>query len=243
MTIPAVPLAQGILQLFQTQVQVRYETPLPKREGFLLVVSNHRSFLDAPILISALARPLSLICHYYLGQVPLLNEVVRQLGGMPLGPGGKGWPRLFTQTKAQLQAGEVVAIFPEGGQIMTQFSLPNQGSGFKRGFVHLALRSGIENLALVPVAIVSKEEVQGPFFPVQLLRLFDNQEPLFQAEGWHPYVVYQRVRLMVGEPQRLTAQDYAQYRAGQVVAVTQRISLELTQRTRQLTRQGLVEPW
>ncbi|WP_287128867.1 1-acyl-sn-glycerol-3-phosphate acyltransferase [Candidatus Cyanaurora vandensis] len=239
----ALDVAQGFLQLFQTQVQVRYETPLPIGEGCLFVVGNHRSFLDAPLLMGALGQPVHIVCHYYLSQVPLINELIQQLGGVHLGQGGQGWGQLFRQTSQYLQQGEHMAIFPEGAARITRLGLADQPSEFSRGFVHLALRSAVTELPLVPVAIVSRREQSGPLFPLSLLQLFDNREPTFQRPGWHPYVLYERVLLMVGRPRRLTASEQYGYRHGNARQITAQLTEEFQTQTRILTARGYQERW
>ncbi|WP_187293829.1 lysophospholipid acyltransferase family protein [Gloeobacter kilaueensis] len=232
-----------MLELFRTQVHVTYQQPLPAHEGCLLVVSGHRSFLDAPVLLWGMGRPIRLVCHHYLGQVPLVNELVRQLGGFHMGPQGQGWSQLFARAAGFLQAGTHVAIFPEGAQLITTASRPAQVARFRRGFAHLALRSGIVGLPVVPVAIVSRREASGPLVPLRLLSLFDQSEPMFQRSGWHPYVVYEQVELRVGSPRRLVADEFERYRSGEAAAVTAALASEMEQAARQLTASGATHPW
>jgi 1-acyl-sn-glycerol-3-phosphate acyltransferase len=52
-------------------------------QGVAIVVSNHRSFLDAPILIQALGKTLPIACHHYMGKTPLLRELIGELGYSP----------------------------------------------------------------------------------------------------------------------------------------------------------------
>lgn len=234
-TLPPVELSRWLLGIFQTRVHIHYKEPLPAHEGCLLVVSNHRSFLDAPALIWALRRPVHLVCHHYLAQVPVINELVRQLGGFHLGPGGQGWSRLFAEASGYLRSGSHVAIFPEGAQLITQDSYPNQGAPFRRGFAHLALRSGIADLAVVPVAVVSRREVSGPLVPLWFLSLFDSREPTFKRPGWHPYVLYEQVEIVVGRARRLTDSEVYRYRHGEAAQVTASLTEEMQKAARQLT--------
>ncbi|WP_218082039.1 lysophospholipid acyltransferase family protein [Anthocerotibacter panamensis] len=242
-TLPPLELAHGILRVFHTQVHIRYQTPLPTDEGLLFIVGNHRSFLDAPLLIWSLGQPVHLICHYYLSQVPILNEVVRQLGGVHLGPGGGGWGQVFRKAGHYLQRNSHVAIFPEGAQLITRSSQANQSAPFSRGFAHLAFRSRVKNLALVPVAIVSRDERTGPLAPLRLLSLFDRQEPRFRETGWHPCVLYERVSLMVGTPRRVTTAELYDYQRGRATQVTTGLAREMEEATQALTRWGCREPW
>jgi 1-acyl-sn-glycerol-3-phosphate acyltransferase len=226
-----------------TRVRVRHVERLPRDEGCLLVVANHRSFLDAPLLLWGLHKPMQFVCHHYLAQVPVVNELVRQLGGFHMGPGGQGWSRLFAQAGRFMRTGRDVVIFPEGAELITRDSAPGQGGSFRRGFAHLAMRSGVEDLAIVPVSIVSHGEARGPLVPLWLLSLFDASEPMFRREGWHPYVLYERAEVVVGEPRRVSAGERARYRSGDAAQITAALAREMEQATRALTCESLRKPW
>jgi 1-acyl-sn-glycerol-3-phosphate acyltransferase len=49
-----------------------YENRIPQDVN-LLVVNNHRSFMDAPVLMEALSSPIHFACHHYMGQVPIMR--------------------------------------------------------------------------------------------------------------------------------------------------------------------------
>jgi hypothetical protein len=98
-------LAQLLLTLFQTEVWVEGKEHVPA--GPLVVVSNHRSFLDAPVLIAGLDRPIRFACHYYLAQVPLLREIALALDCIPLKQGSRQQIHFFRQAQASLAAGGV----------------------------------------------------------------------------------------------------------------------------------------
>jgi 1-acyl-sn-glycerol-3-phosphate acyltransferase len=236
-------LAFWILEAFRTQVRVYHCAELPQGEGCLLVVANHRSFLDAPLMLWGFQHPVHLVSHHYLAQVPLVNQLVEHLGGFHLGPSGRGRSKLFRQAAQYLYQGEHVAIFPEGAELIAQESSPIQGAAFRRGFAHLALRSGIANLPIVPVAIVSRQEASGPIFPLPLLRMLDSSEPMFQRDGWHPLVIYQRVELYIGEPRRIRPEEIERYRGGQAASVTAALAQEMQEAAHQLTLAGTQYPW
>jgi 1-acyl-sn-glycerol-3-phosphate acyltransferase len=232
-----------MLEMFRTRVRVRHRLRLPRDRSFLLVVGSHRSFLDAPLLLHGLGKPVRFVCHPYLAQVPVVSDLVRQIGGFYMGAGGRGWAQLFTQAARFLRGGSHVAIFPEGAQLITQPTRPGQVGTFRRGFAHLALRAGIVGLPIVPVAIVSHRELSGPMAPLRLLSLFDASEPMFQREGWHPFVLYERVDLVIGEPRRIGADELARYRGGEAAAVTASLARELQRSTVALAAEGLAQPW
>jgi 1-acyl-sn-glycerol-3-phosphate acyltransferase len=205
------PWSKLILDSFKLTMFVEHQNRIPL-DATVIVVSNHRSFMDALILIQAVQKPLRIACHYYMGQVPFLRELVFSLGCFPLAkPNQKG--RRFLKQGSQILANrQWLGIFPEGAKPMVKLSSPGEVGEFDPGFAHLALRGQIDNLIILPVAIAPQQEkVQGTF-PLELLRLFDAEEPLFRGSDWHPVVIYQRVNVFIGHPYRITSQEKAAYK-------------------------------
>jgi 1-acyl-sn-glycerol-3-phosphate acyltransferase len=202
-----------------TQMFVHHQQRIPQ-ESPVLVVSNHRSFLDPVLLTAALGRSIRFACHHYMGQVPVIREFVTTFGAFPLAAPEHRQQHFFSQATAMLQGGEMVGVFPEGAEPMVEFTQPNTMGKFQRGFAHLALRASVRNLAVLPVAIASMEEESvRSGLPLKLLSLFDPSEPLFDRPGWHPVIVYQRVNVLIGRPYWITVDRQQQYRGKQAKAV------------------------
>lgn len=182
-----------------TKVSLHHPERIPATKS-ILVVSNHRSLLDAPLLMAALNRPVRFACHHYMSRVPILREMVSVMGAFPLDAPGERQHQFFRKSVEFLQSGQAVGIFPEGAQPMVQVKRANQLSPFHRGFAHLALGAQVRDLAILPVAIASTEEDKHPVAPLKLFNLFDPTEPLFNCGGWHSAVVYRRVHLLIGYP-------------------------------------------
>ncbi len=72
-------ISQWLLAALSTKIFRYYEDRIPQ-DASVLVVSNHRSFMDAPILMAALSNPIRFACHHYMGQVPIMREIVTGLG-------------------------------------------------------------------------------------------------------------------------------------------------------------------
>lgn len=98
---------------------------------------------------------------------------------------------------------------------MVKPTLPHKLESFQRGFAHLAMRSLIPNLAILPVAIVSQKESVYPGIPLPLLHFFDPSEPLFDQLGWHPLIVYHEVKVLMGHPLLITPAYQEQYQGKQ----------------------------
>jgi 1-acyl-sn-glycerol-3-phosphate acyltransferase len=211
------PIARGFLATLGTRLFVYHEDRIPL-DSPVLVVSNHRSFMDAAVLTAALGRPIRFACHHYMGQVPILREIVTQLGCFPLAEPERRSQSLVRQGSELLRSQQVVGIFPEGAQPMLQETQPWEVGSFHRGFAHLALRSDVPNLAVLPVAISSTQETVQPAVPVKFLSLFDPSEPLFDGWSWHPMVVYHRLRVSIGRPYWITQSDRQHYQGRQAKA-------------------------
>jgi 1-acyl-sn-glycerol-3-phosphate acyltransferase len=190
----------------------------------LLIVSNHRSLLDAPLLMTAISRPVRFVCHYYMSQVPLLQQGITLMGAIPLEAGQRRQSSFFQQSARILQSNQVLGMFPEGADPMVKVNAPHQLSPFHRGFAHLALRVPVDDLAILPVAIASRDEKQGKLAPLALFRRFDPSEALFQSDGWHSAIIYRHVDVFFGYPLLIDEGLRSRYRGSSGVAVAREIT-------------------
>lgn len=201
----SVALSRLLLSLCGTQVWVRGREHLP--QGAAVIISNHRSFLDAPLLIQALNRPIRFACHYYLTQVPGLREIALGLGCIPLSQGRRNQMRFFRRAECHLRQQELIGLFPEGADRIARPSLSHEIGAFQSGFAHLALRSQVDPLPIVPVVIRVEQEWSAPPVPLEFFRWFDTAEPLFQGNGMHPVVVYRTVSVTIAPPLWISARE------------------------------------
>ncbi len=84
---------------------------LPKQGGVLLV-SNHISYLDVFLLGLPLTRPLNYVARSTLF-LPVLANLIRSVGGFPIQRDGLGASGL-KETLRRLKHGGIVTLFPEG---------------------------------------------------------------------------------------------------------------------------------
>ncbi|NJM99132.1 MAG: 1-acyl-sn-glycerol-3-phosphate acyltransferase [Phormidesmis sp. RL_2_1] len=189
-----------------------------------LMIANHRSFLDAPLLMVAAAKPVHFACHHYMAQVPVMRNMVKALGCFPLDEPEQRGRTFFKQATHFLRSQESIGVFPEGTDPMVNIAPSNQVGQFHRGFAHLALRAPIANLQVVPAAIVALEEKQQPTIPFKWLSLFDPSEPLFEQSGLHPAVIYQQVAVTIGQPIAIDEVWHQAYRGRQASHIASELS-------------------
>jgi 1-acyl-sn-glycerol-3-phosphate acyltransferase len=212
-------LSQSILQLMAINLQVSGRHHIPS-DVPLLIVSNHRSALDGPVLMQGLQRNIAFVCHQYMANVPVLRDVVSRFGAFPL----DSPHRFFREGYRRLRQSQAIGIFPEGAQPMVQLQLPRHVNPFHRGFAHLALRAPVETLAILPVALISDEKGFESPIPLSLLSWFDPTEPLFQKGGGHPIVIYQNVEVSIGAPIWVTPRDRRRYQGNQGIDYAQQLT-------------------
>jgi 1-acyl-sn-glycerol-3-phosphate acyltransferase len=231
-------ISQWSLAALSTKMFRYYENRIP-HDASVLVVSNHRSFMDALILMAALSNPIRFACHHYMGQVPILRELVTdQLGCFPLADTHKRQQSFFAQSQLLLQSRQMVGVFPEGTQPMVKSTLPHNVGEFQRGFAHLALKASVRDLAILPIAIASLEEVNTTSVPLRLLSVFDPSEALFNQPGLHPLVIYRRVAVLIGQPYWIKPQHQKQYQGKQAKNVVAELTEHCHGEIANLLRQG-----
>ncbi|BCG59941.1 lysophospholipid acyltransferase family protein [Paenibacillus sp. URB8-2] len=112
-------------------------------EGGVLLCGNHTSLLDPMTMGIKLKRKVNYMAKAELFNIPVLGQLVRQLGAFPVKRGGVSKESIKTALNL-LRSGQVMGIFPEGTR--------NSDSGIaKKGAATFALRSGA---AVVPAAII-----------------------------------------------------------------------------------------
>ena len=87
-------------------------------KGPAVLVCNHVSFIDALIVGGSIRRPIRFVMYYRIFQNPLLNYLFRTAKAIPIASAKEDAGLLdeaFDQIDAELEAGNVVCIFPEGG--------------------------------------------------------------------------------------------------------------------------------
>lgn len=87
------------------------------REGPALVVCNHVSYVDALVIGAAFWRPVRFVMYYKIFHIPVMSWFFRTVKAIPIA-GKNEDPKLLEEAYqrifAELDAGNLVCIFPEG---------------------------------------------------------------------------------------------------------------------------------
>ncbi len=132
--------------IFRTHIVGRKRVP---REGGLLIVCNHISFLDPPLIGAVMPRPVEFMTMVELFRKPWLARLLRTVGCFPVDRSriDHGAAR---EAIRRLRAGRCVVIFPEGGIRLAEQSVLGGEPIFKPGAGSIALLGGA---AILPVIV------------------------------------------------------------------------------------------
>jgi 1-acyl-sn-glycerol-3-phosphate acyltransferase len=83
------------------------------RQGAVLIVANHSSVLDPPLVGGAAPRPLSFLAKEELFRIPIFGAILRGLNARPLRREGAD-PRALRTALRLLEEGRALLVFPEG---------------------------------------------------------------------------------------------------------------------------------
>ena len=116
--------------------------------GPAVVVCNHVSFMDPIILGGSVTRPMRFVMHYKIFQIPLLSFIFRNAKAIPIASAKEDQQMMdaaFDKVDAELAAGHIVCIFPEGG-----ITRDGEIQRFRRGIEKIIERRPV---AVIPAAL------------------------------------------------------------------------------------------
>lgn len=132
-----------IIALLMFRVRYSGQKNIPS-EGGVLVVSNHQSLFDPPLVGIACHRRMNYLARDSLFRFPLFGRLIKSLNAIAIDREGVGIAGIKESLK-RLKRGEMVVVFPEGTR-----TPDGQIKPFRPGFTSLAVRS---RAAILPVAI------------------------------------------------------------------------------------------
>ncbi len=151
-------------------------------KGPAVVVCNHVSFMDPIILGGSVVRPMRFVMYHKIFQMPFLSFIFRTAKAIPIASKAEDEDLMnaaFEKVDAELAAGNIVCVFPEGG-------LTTDGEVQR-------FRPGIEK-------IIAQRPV--PVIPVALGRMWGSWFSRRKHGGIRkiPGRLFARVPIIVGEP-------------------------------------------
>jgi len=114
------------------------------RSGGVLVVSNHQSHLDPPLVGAGCPRQMTFLARVTLFRFSPFGWLIHSLGAIPINREGSALSGIRATLQA-LQRGEVVLVFPEGTR-----SRDGDLGTFKPGLTLVARRAKVP---ILPVAV------------------------------------------------------------------------------------------
>jgi 1-acyl-sn-glycerol-3-phosphate acyltransferase len=126
------------------------------RSGPAIVVCNHVSYMDPIILAGSVRRQMRFVMWYKIFQMPLLNFIFKTMKAIPIAGAHEDRQIMddaFEQVDAELAAGNIVCIFPEGG-----ITYDGEIARFRPGIEKILARRP------VPVIPVSLGRLWGSWF-------------------------------------------------------------------------------
>jgi 1-acyl-sn-glycerol-3-phosphate acyltransferase len=151
-------------------------------KGPAVVVCNHVSYMDPIILSASIRRPMRFVMYYKIFQLPLLRFLFQHAKAIPIASAREDEQLMneaFEKVDVELEAGNIVCIFPEGG-----ITSDGEIQRFRPGIEKVIARRP------VPVIPVALENLWGSWFS--------------RSKGGNirkvPGRLFARVPVIIGEP-------------------------------------------
>jgi 1-acyl-sn-glycerol-3-phosphate acyltransferase len=144
--------SRGLLRAARVNVETRGREHIVPGESFV-VMSNHQSHFDIPVLLQALGIPLRMVAKRELFSIPIMGSAMRYSGFVEVDRSRRATAvRSLSAARARLERDQTsVWIAPEGTR-----SVDGQLGSFKRGGFYMALDAG---LRILPVTIDGTQRV------------------------------------------------------------------------------------
>jgi 1-acyl-sn-glycerol-3-phosphate acyltransferase len=151
-------------------------------EGAALLVCNHVSFVDALVISAACRRPIRFVMESAIFTAPVINVLARGMKAVPIASKQEDpevYERAFASVAAELAAGQLVCIFPEG-----RLTADGTIGPFRPGLMRI--------LAQTPVPVV----------PLALSGLWGSLFSRYARSLWRrlPRKLLARIRIAAGAP-------------------------------------------
>lgn len=164
--------------------------------GPAVLVCNHRSSMDPFILsYSVRNRYINYGAAAWSFKVPVYGAFHEAMGTFPLTiTGGENADEELRKGLELLEQGEIVGIFPEGGETILDPARVTKILKFKTGFARLALKARVP---IIPAAIIGVGERRLPTVPGPVVEKFLKHP---KSDKGFSSVMYKRATCRIGKP-------------------------------------------
>ncbi|HKC64560.1 MAG TPA: lysophospholipid acyltransferase family protein [Pyrinomonadaceae bacterium] len=141
------------LRLIGVKVHLKGSENLAPDKTYVLI-SNHRSYLDPPALLTSIRKRLGFIAKKELLRVPVLGQGMRYVNAVAIdrGRSASAIQRMKLATE-RLHSGVSFVVFAEGTRARAAELLP-----FKKGGFYMAVQAGAQ---IAPVVIKNTDRLMG----------------------------------------------------------------------------------
>jgi 1-acyl-sn-glycerol-3-phosphate acyltransferase len=138
---------------FYFGLELRGTEHIPAEDGGLIIVPNHQTYADPPLVTIPIRRPVHYMAWSRLFTIPGFGALIRKLRAFPVELESRD-PRATRYAARLLQAGQALMIFPEGER-----SVDGRLGHFKPGAFRLAVSASVP---VLPVTIAGGYESWPP---------------------------------------------------------------------------------
>jgi 1-acyl-sn-glycerol-3-phosphate acyltransferase len=185
--------SRRLLEHAQAELDIHYHERARAVEA-CVVMSNHQSLYDIPVLYQTLRRRLRMVAKEELFKVPIWGSAMRTAGFVSVDRGDRDKAIASMKHAEQaIAAGTSIWVAPEGTRSPT-----GQLGKFKKGGFHLALATG------------------APILPISI----DGTRNILPARGWR-ITTGMKVRVVVHEP--VDPSGYTEARIGDLMHRVRRV--------------------
>jgi len=143
------------------RLDVRGLENIPKQGG-ALIICNHVAYVDPPLILAAVRRPVRFLMFRPIYEVPGVHQIAKLARAIPISPESpKKMVQALQEARASIEAGEIVCIFAEG-ELTRLGHLLNFKKGFER------IMQGLD-APIIPAYI---DQIWGSIFSHRNGRLF-----------------------------------------------------------------------
>ena len=190
--------SERILQKTGSTIHVKGLEHIPEK-GPVLIVSNHQSYFDIPLLVKTIPLPMGFVAKLELKKLPVINRWMDLIECSYIDRKDMRQSlRAIKQAQKSLESGQSMVIFPEGTR-----SRKEAITAFKPGSLKLAQKSGVP---ILPVAISGSWQIfestgyiQPSDISISILPLIPGEEVVDESSSDLMKRVFDNIQAELGQ--------------------------------------------